>query len=557
MELERLQKIIAHAGFASRREAETMIREGRVTVNGKVVTELGTKAAPGRDHIKVDGKPIKAVVQLTKQAFAFVFDRMTGRPVWPIEERPVPASDVPGERVARTQPFPTKPPPFDRQGVSESDVIDWTPELKAEALRIASREDDLYAARISMGQTREKIEDEAEDFFAKLVPGVSAQAVNNTDKFFAAGGQPSEAVNVFVDGASYKNDVLKGGVVGQDASKGNPLPQGAIDMHGERAKAMSIKLQLPKLTDLKPRINVIGVGGAGCNAINNMISAGLVGVAPLRFTGLGEYDPMTVWMPIASRPLVITGANSQIETFAAAARLAPGMTPQQATPAVDVIGKRVTAEIDRIRPSTEERRTGTDVVSIRATNEDPQLAEARQDEAAVALVPARLPSGPEMAAVPSQPASIWAILSAFGLLATDLRTDHVQTLVRRHDQLDRDRERLHAPAPAGRGAQGVVRARAGGGVRGPRAAPSGTRALYATGAHPDGGEGRESQSGGRRRRDDLRGLARTGLRAEQPLVLTRACGRSSARSGMPGRTSPSLPPTSAASRRSWKCRNRG
>jgi hypothetical protein len=63
---------------------------------------------------------------------------------------------------------------------------------------------------------------------AKLVPGVSAQAVNNTDKFFAAGGQPAEAVNVFVDGASYKNDVLRGGIVGQDASKGNPLPQGAI-----------------------------------------------------------------------------------------------------------------------------------------------------------------------------------------------------------------------------------------------------------------------------------------------------------------------------------------
>lgn len=58
MELERLQKIIAHAGFASRREAEAMIREGRVTVNGRVVTELGTKASPGRDHIKVDGKLI-------------------------------------------------------------------------------------------------------------------------------------------------------------------------------------------------------------------------------------------------------------------------------------------------------------------------------------------------------------------------------------------------------------------------------------------------------------------------------------------------------------------
>src|SRR5256714_2515739 len=64
---------------------------------------------------------------------------------------------------------------------------------------------------------------------AKITPGMSAQAVNNSDKFLAAGGQPPEAINIFVDGASYKNDVLRGGVVGQDASKGNPLPQGAID----------------------------------------------------------------------------------------------------------------------------------------------------------------------------------------------------------------------------------------------------------------------------------------------------------------------------------------
>jgi len=64
---------------------------------------------------------------------------------------------------------------------------------------------------------------------AKLTPGMSAQAVNNTDKFIASGGQPPEAINIFVDGATYKNDVLRGGVVGQDASKGNPLPQGAID----------------------------------------------------------------------------------------------------------------------------------------------------------------------------------------------------------------------------------------------------------------------------------------------------------------------------------------
>ena len=64
---------------------------------------------------------------------------------------------------------------------------------------------------------------------AKLTPGMSAQSVNSTDKVLASGGQPPEAVNIFVDGASYKNDVLRGGVVGQDASKGNPLPQGAID----------------------------------------------------------------------------------------------------------------------------------------------------------------------------------------------------------------------------------------------------------------------------------------------------------------------------------------
>jgi hypothetical protein len=63
---------------------------------------------------------------------------------------------------------------------------------------------------------------------AKLAPGVTAQAVNSTDKFFAAGGQPAEAVNLFIDGATYKNDVLQGGVAGQSASKGNPFPLGAI-----------------------------------------------------------------------------------------------------------------------------------------------------------------------------------------------------------------------------------------------------------------------------------------------------------------------------------------
>ena len=106
-------------------------------------------AAPILADIRVDGRPIKAVVQLTKQAFAFVFDRVTGKPVWPIEERPVPSSDTPGERTSPTQPFPDQAAAFDRQGVTVDDLIDFTPELRAEA--VAAREalqdrSDVHAA---------------------------------------------------------------------------------------------------------------------------------------------------------------------------------------------------------------------------------------------------------------------------------------------------------------------------------------------------------------------------------------------------------------------------
>ena len=89
--------------------------------------------------ITVDGREIKALAQTSKQAFTYVLDRVTGEPVWPIEERPVPAGDVPGEWYSPTQPFPTKPAPFDLQGITEDDLIDFTPELRAEALRIAER----------------------------------------------------------------------------------------------------------------------------------------------------------------------------------------------------------------------------------------------------------------------------------------------------------------------------------------------------------------------------------------------------------------------------------
>ena len=96
-------------------------------------------AAPVLVDITVDGRPIKAVVLPSKQTWLYVFDRLTGEPVWPIEERPVTAGDVPGEWYSPTQPFPTKPPALDRQGFHPDDVIDFTPELKAKAEEVLSR----------------------------------------------------------------------------------------------------------------------------------------------------------------------------------------------------------------------------------------------------------------------------------------------------------------------------------------------------------------------------------------------------------------------------------
>jgi quinoprotein glucose dehydrogenase len=90
-------------------------------------------AAPNLLDITVAGRRIKAVAQVTKQGFVFTFDRVTGEPMWPIEERPVPPSDVPGEQASPTQPFPTKPAPFEYQGLTVDDLVDFTPEIRAMA----------------------------------------------------------------------------------------------------------------------------------------------------------------------------------------------------------------------------------------------------------------------------------------------------------------------------------------------------------------------------------------------------------------------------------------
>jgi glucose dehydrogenase len=99
--------------------------------------EYDNVGPPTLADITVNGRRIKAVVQPNKNGFLYVLDRTNGKPVWPIEEQPVPPSTVPGERTSPTQPFPTKPPAFDRQGFTDADLIDFTPELKDRAREVA------------------------------------------------------------------------------------------------------------------------------------------------------------------------------------------------------------------------------------------------------------------------------------------------------------------------------------------------------------------------------------------------------------------------------------
>jgi quinoprotein glucose dehydrogenase len=103
------------------------------------IWDMDIPCAPMLVDITVNGRTVKAVAQPTKQAFLYVFDRLTGQPIWPFEERPVEQSTVPGEKTSPTQPFPTKPPAYDLQGFSVDDVLDFTPELKAEALKVVSK----------------------------------------------------------------------------------------------------------------------------------------------------------------------------------------------------------------------------------------------------------------------------------------------------------------------------------------------------------------------------------------------------------------------------------
>ena len=100
-----------------------------------------TPVAPVVLDVNVGGQRVPGIFQATKQAFLYSFNRQTGQPIWPIEERPVPQSKVPGEKLAATQPFPTKPAPYDLQGRNESHLIDYTPGLRQQALELAQKND--------------------------------------------------------------------------------------------------------------------------------------------------------------------------------------------------------------------------------------------------------------------------------------------------------------------------------------------------------------------------------------------------------------------------------
>ena len=133
------------------RHGENVYAESLVAINAETgeriwhfqtvhhgIWDYDLASAPNLVDIVVDGRPIKAMAQVSKTGFTYVFDRLTGEPVWPIEERPAPPSTVPGERLHPTQPIPTWPLPFEQIGITEEDLIDFTPELCAEAEQIAS-----------------------------------------------------------------------------------------------------------------------------------------------------------------------------------------------------------------------------------------------------------------------------------------------------------------------------------------------------------------------------------------------------------------------------------
>ncbi len=120
-------------------DCETGLKKWHYQLIHHSLWDYDPPAAPILFDVNMNNRKVKMVAQVTKQGFVYIFERLTGKPVWPILEKPVPQTDVPGEETALTQPFPTKPLAYDRQGVREEDLIDFTPELRSEALEIIKK----------------------------------------------------------------------------------------------------------------------------------------------------------------------------------------------------------------------------------------------------------------------------------------------------------------------------------------------------------------------------------------------------------------------------------
>jgi len=120
-------------------DLKTGVRKWHFQVAHHPIWDYDLSSAAILADINVNGRAIKAVALPSKESFLYVFDRITGQPVWPIEERPVPQSDVPGEKTSPTQPFPTKPPAYARQAVTQDELINFTPALRAEALEAVKK----------------------------------------------------------------------------------------------------------------------------------------------------------------------------------------------------------------------------------------------------------------------------------------------------------------------------------------------------------------------------------------------------------------------------------
>jgi quinoprotein glucose dehydrogenase len=120
-------------------DLKTGVRKWHFQVAHHPIWDYDLSSAALLADINVNGRAIKAVALPSKESFLYVFDRITGQPVWPIEERPVPQSDVPGEKTSPTQPFPTKPPAYARQAVTVDELINFTPQLRAEAMEAVKK----------------------------------------------------------------------------------------------------------------------------------------------------------------------------------------------------------------------------------------------------------------------------------------------------------------------------------------------------------------------------------------------------------------------------------